>query len=241
MQFYDYDCPDERSGNPIRPVAFEQLELVRQPDNKEDPNAIEVRFRNGTYKLGFVDRLLAVGLAHRLDKGHSAIAYAISGGDGEPWSVKMLIIGKAVSKKVWRQNRKRKNREIRDEADRLVEEMLMASAPARYSPIDLEQAERRGKRLNQAVSTLWQLIPDVVPDALKKVPRSIRKGHVFERWKDVPETLKTKNGWAELERSVPGKTDAHATVEYTSHGRPKTARLYNYKQTKRYRRRGPSV
>lgn len=60
----------------------EELELVRDPDNEHDENAVEVHDSGGD-QLGFVRRELAEEVAHWLDEGIpvEAIVLEVTGGD----------------------------------------------------------------------------------------------------------------------------------------------------------------
>jgi len=51
-------------------------ELVREPDNSADPNAIKVQV--GEYLLGYVPRADAKDIAPMMDSGRSFIAYFVS-------------------------------------------------------------------------------------------------------------------------------------------------------------------
>jgi hypothetical protein len=55
------------------------LRLVREPDNKFDPNAIAVRTAVGAESLGYVNKQNAARLARRLDIGESLVAITLSG------------------------------------------------------------------------------------------------------------------------------------------------------------------
>lgn len=58
------------------------LRLAREPDNRFDPNAVEIRDAAGV-KLGYVPRALAAELAPRLDRGEAVAAEVVRfRGDG---------------------------------------------------------------------------------------------------------------------------------------------------------------
>lgn len=94
LQYYDYGQPglDEL---PILPCAGDRVALVRAPDNLYDPNAVEVWWRNDT-RLGHLPRGEAGALAGQLDAGIPLRAYCIDGGNGDAWSVGILMVGPAV-------------------------------------------------------------------------------------------------------------------------------------------------
>ena len=66
--FYHYGELDECIGH-IVPREGDVVNLVRRPENKYDPNAIEVWWRN-RFHLGFLMREVAAALAPVLDRGN---------------------------------------------------------------------------------------------------------------------------------------------------------------------------
>ena len=95
LQYYDYNREDDTMGK-IFPRSGERLELVRQPNNKKDKNAIEVSFRNGQYQLCHVPRQIAKLLAPQLDSFVPVRAYMFKPGDGLPWSAAMVLFGPGI-------------------------------------------------------------------------------------------------------------------------------------------------
>lgn len=70
LQFYRYDAPDEFIGS-VRPKPGDRLQLVRDPANPHDANAVQVWFHNGQHMLGHLPRGLAASLAPVLDAGEA--------------------------------------------------------------------------------------------------------------------------------------------------------------------------
>ncbi len=95
LQFYDYDTVDDLIGR-IRPVRGDRLQLVRQPDNPYDGNAIETRWRNGRLLLGHLPRDPAGQIAPLLDAGKAIRCYAMNSGDGSVWSVWALLVSECL-------------------------------------------------------------------------------------------------------------------------------------------------
>ncbi|MFC0279814.1 HIRAN domain-containing protein [Falsigemmobacter intermedius] len=104
LQFYEYNEIDEISGKPIRPEVGDRIELVREPRNRYDKNAIEVRFKNGQVKLGHVPAELAEDLAPIMDAGKHLRAYAVSGGNGHAWSSRIIICSDDIPEKLHRKD-----------------------------------------------------------------------------------------------------------------------------------------
>jgi hypothetical protein len=71
LQYYDYDSLFEES---LYLDEGDRLNLVREPHNEKDKNAIQVYWRNKT-KLGYIPRYEAEHIAPLMDTGLSVRAY----------------------------------------------------------------------------------------------------------------------------------------------------------------------
>lgn len=94
LQFYDYG-KEGLDGAPIRPVEGDRLELVRSSGNMSDRHAVEVWWRNDK-RIGHLPREVAAVTAKYLDRGLWLRAYVADGGNGRPWSAKVLLVGEPV-------------------------------------------------------------------------------------------------------------------------------------------------
>ena len=94
LQFYDYG-KEGLDGAPIRPVEGNRLNLVRSPSNLSDKYAVEVWWRNDK-RIGHLPREVAAVVAKWMDQGHWLRAYVADGGNGRPWSAKVLLVGEPV-------------------------------------------------------------------------------------------------------------------------------------------------
>ena len=97
LQYYSY-CEEDDFYGDVRPKSLDRLQLIRAPENKHDANAIEVWFRNGQFKLGFIPAKISKFIAPKMDEGKPIRAYAISGGTGDSWSVEIALFGEALVK-----------------------------------------------------------------------------------------------------------------------------------------------
>ncbi|MGU3665622.1 HIRAN domain-containing protein [Methylobacterium sp. A49B] len=151
LQFYDYHRHDEDLDVLVMPAAGDRLQLMRDPENPHDRNAIRVVWRNDR-QLGHVPRTLACDVAPLLDAGAPARAYVVDAGDGEAWSCRALIVGAAAAP--WHERHMR----------HVVREALSARPieEGRLYRRALKRAERaadractmRTRRLRQAVDVL---------------------------------------------------------------------------------------
>lgn len=82
LQFYDYAWHDPDLDVIVMPTNGDRLQLVRDPENPHDGNAIGLVWRNDR-PLGHIPRDLARDVATLLDAGAPARAYVIDAGDGE--------------------------------------------------------------------------------------------------------------------------------------------------------------
>jgi hypothetical protein len=92
--FYHYGELDECIGQ-IVPREGDVVNLVRRPENKYDPNAIEVWWRN-RFHLGFLMREVAAALAPALDRGKACASYVYDAGTGERHTMHIVIIGEVA-------------------------------------------------------------------------------------------------------------------------------------------------
>lgn len=95
LQYYAYGRLDELTGEPVIPLPGDRLQLVREPENPHDPNAVQVWWRNSAM-LGHLPRTVAAEIAPLLDAGVAARAYVHTPGDGEAWSLRALVVGPAA-------------------------------------------------------------------------------------------------------------------------------------------------
>jgi hypothetical protein len=90
LQYYSYDDSDELIGK-VRPKSGDRLQLIRKPKNAYDQNAIEVWYRDSRFMLGHVPSEFACYLAEDLDSGKNVRAYCVNSGNGEAWSVEIIL------------------------------------------------------------------------------------------------------------------------------------------------------
>ncbi|MFF9551158.1 HIRAN domain-containing protein [Methylobacterium fujisawaense] len=161
LQFYAYGRRDDLTGERIMPRLGDRLHLVRDPENPHDANAVGVWWRNA-HQIGHLPRYAAAAVAPLLDAGAAARGYVYDEGDGEAWSLRVLVVGAAaeplyaahIERVAYRatlpvRNEKRERR-LRRRAERFADQL---------------QA-RRVARVAQAVETLLAVpfepdLPDV--------------------------------------------------------------------------------
>jgi hypothetical protein len=90
LQYYSYDKHDELIGK-VRPKSGDRLQLIRKPMNAYDQNAVEVWYRDSRFMLGHVPSEFACYLAEDLDSGKNVRAYCVNSGNGEAWSVEIIL------------------------------------------------------------------------------------------------------------------------------------------------------
>lgn len=157
LQFYAYGKTDEMTGEPVIPQPGDRLNLVREPENPHDSNAVQVWWRN-SHMLGHLPRTVAAEVASLLDAGVAARAYVHTPGDGEAWSLRALVVGPAAEP-WWA-------RYIEGVAWRALaapaEEYERAAALGERAERTRESMEiRRRRRLRDAVETLLTVPCDV--------------------------------------------------------------------------------
>ncbi|MPR06203.1 HIRAN domain-containing protein [Microvirga tunisiensis] len=242
LQYYAYDDVDELTGEVLRPQPWERVQLVRQPQNPKDRNAVQVLYHNGQYQLGHLPRELAAGIAPAMDAGRDLRGYALSSGSGEAWSVSLLLVGKAVPAE-----RQRKSVEIRQqrqewaarwayyEGERSTEAARRDCAIEARAKLEAIVFQRdRLRRLRDAVEALLPIAPDIgveLPAGFDQAPPE--RGVTYGWWDQVPPCLATKNVWREHGRSVPGKAEPWAWISYGHRRKGRvTYKLYAYEQTR---------
>ncbi|SFT27207.1 HIRAN domain-containing protein [Methylobacterium sp. yr668] len=94
-QFYAY-ATEGLDGEPIRPRSGQRLNLVRDPENFFDENAVQVWLGNSTM-LGHLPANVASWVAEPLDAGRPLRAYCSHPGDGTAWSLRVLLVGQALA------------------------------------------------------------------------------------------------------------------------------------------------
>jgi len=242
LQFYKYDKPDPLTGEPLRPRPYERLQLIRRPDNPEHGNAIEVWMRNAQHRLGHVSWELADDLAPGMDAGRDLRAYALNEGDGEAWSVRMVLVGAAVTEERQAQSvRIRQEREDSAaywafrEGEWNTEGTRREVAQSRKARAD-DTIWRRDRinRLKDAVSVLAPLTdaPEALPEGHDLPPPE--KGSAYTWWDQVPPSLGTKKQWRDRGRTIKAKTEPWATISYGHRYKGRVSySLYAFEQTRK--------
>ena len=96
LQYYDYDQTDDMIGQ-LRPKSGDRIQMVRQPDNPHDRNAVELRWHNGQFQLGHLPRRAAGRIAPLIDAGQAIRAYALNSGTGQAWSVNVVLVSACLA------------------------------------------------------------------------------------------------------------------------------------------------
>ncbi|ANY85423.1 hypothetical protein BB934_45220 (plasmid) [Microvirga ossetica] len=242
LQYGDYDEKDELRDELLRPQPNERLQVVRRPTNPKDSNAIEIWFRNGRHKLGHVPAFLAADLAPEMDADRDLRAYALNGGSGEAWSVKVVLVGAAVT-----EDRHREAVRVRLEREEHAARWAFLEAEAATEGRERERthAKRardsdkvwqrdRINRMRDAVAALATLTEaqEALPEGHNAPPPE--QGVVFPWWDQVPACLATKNIWRERGRTIPAKTKPWATISYNTRRKGQvTYPLFAFSQTRK--------
>jgi hypothetical protein len=95
-QYYQRGRYDHELEQRIWPRAGDVLDLVRQPENPHDFNAIQIRYKNAQYMIGHVPRGFAEYLAPAMDAGQILRAYCTITGDHRPWTMCFAITGPVI-------------------------------------------------------------------------------------------------------------------------------------------------
>ncbi|ACS39114.1 HIRAN domain-containing protein [Methylorubrum extorquens] len=173
LQFYDYDSRDELTGERVRPEMGDRLHLVRAPENEHDSNAIEIWWRNSV-RLGHVPRYTAAQVAPLIDAGAAARAYVYDPGDGEAWSLSVLVVG-AAAEPCWARYIEHVAWQSLGPTEADKKRALRLERRSERA-VDFNEA-RRGARLRQAVETLFRAPFD--PD-LPAIGDTVRTGRLTQ-------------------------------------------------------------
>ena len=250
LQFYSYGTHDEFVGEVI-PALGDSLAIMRRPENSADANACEVWWRN-RFHLGHLPREVAAALAPRIDRGEGVRANVLDGGDGERWSMRALLVGRAAEdlhqQRLEAVDREREWRE-RDELRQAIESVwpsprfvpggrwndrtdVPAPSAQQRRGAELFESDRRlarHERRAAAVFAFHLLPPDrpvLPPEIADAVPDEALRGRTFSWWDQVPGWLKTKTQWRE-HGFKPGKgVRPFAHIEYGSGRRWRRHDLY---------------
>lgn len=152
LQFYAYGQVDELTGERVIPLPGDRLNLVREPANEHDANAIQVWWRN-SYMLGHLPRYLSQEMAPMLDAGAPARAYVAQPGDGKAWSLRALIVGGATTP-FHERHICHVAQAALDPSEREVKRRARLDRRAQRT-VDFNAAKRKA-RLRQAVETLFR-------------------------------------------------------------------------------------
>lgn len=97
LQYHGWRQDNGMDGQNI-PQPGDRLQLVREPDNAYDANAVRVEWRNGIM-LGHLPRIIARDVATDLDAGVALRAYVRNArADGpKAWALKALLVGTPVT------------------------------------------------------------------------------------------------------------------------------------------------
>lgn len=152
LQFYSYGRTDELSGERVIPLPGDRLNLVREPANPHDPNAVQVWWKNA-HMLGHLPRSVSRVMAPLLDAGTPARAYVAQPGDGEAWTMRALIVGAATEPFHERHIRHVAHAALVPSERELKRRARLDRRAQRA--VDFNAAKRRA-RLRQAVETLFK-------------------------------------------------------------------------------------
>ncbi len=124
------------------------LELVRQPDNPFDPNAIAVHF--GALQIGFISRGIATHVAPHIDAGvrYAARVASLTGGGDKHFGVNVFV-ERDVRDVVERRDRERgrTRSQWNGEADRIRQALIGAANPHEAQRAVLDRVERGSNTL----------------------------------------------------------------------------------------------
>lgn len=225
LQFYSYDAKDDLIGR-IRPVVGDRFQLIRQPRNRHDKNAIEVWFHNGQHMLGHVPAFFARDLAPEMDAGKALRGYAINGGNGDPWSAGIMIVGDGIP-------------QYRFDIETAMEIMNYEHGLAHEQRTRfIDRAERnaesfsrmREQRRQEAARALAVLLVNEVPappTPPKAPPKSVNRRR-FDWWDEIPTTpdgpvVRTRTQWGQAGFKVRPRCKPYAFISY---GRGRKYRMH---------------
>lgn len=155
LQFYEYGLWDAFMEERVMPKDGDRLSLKRAPENEHDANAVEVWWRNGL-RLGHLPRAVAAVVAGPLDIGLRCRAFIADGGTGEAWTAKALLVGEAVRGLQEKRIAHAIRDGIREHEGREQDQAARRRSLGLHNGIrfDMEQDERRKRRVVQAVNAL---------------------------------------------------------------------------------------
>ena len=92
IQYHEVGEYDECLGT-IIPALGDRLELVREPDNHYDENAIKVMWRNGQHHIGYIPRTIASYIAQIMDSGSLIESYILISSE-QNWGIHIILYNK---------------------------------------------------------------------------------------------------------------------------------------------------
>lgn len=231
MQFYDYDTEDNLVGQ-VRPKHGDRIQLVRQPKNIHDPNAVEIWWRDARFQLGHIPRKEAAELAPLLDAGCNVVGHIWHGGNGCDWSAQVVLIHDEIPQS-WHV------RSIENAADDLDDWMDQQSIEKSdevpgFKAVEKPQKSPRDRRLDALVAFMPILFPgdDRDPKRPPEPPRKLRNT-TLTWWDQIPEGagLMTKTGWSDAGFKIKKRvTKPFAFIEYTARRERVRYELYSSSQ-----------
>ncbi|WP_282153943.1 HIRAN domain-containing protein [Ruegeria atlantica] len=239
LQFYDYDTTDELIGD-VRPAFGDRVQLVRQPKNRFDTNAIQVWWRDGRFQLGHLPRRLAADLAPLMDAGMHIRGYISEEGDENPWSVEVTLVHEDLPEHLWKQQLFHEARLLDLAAARFYrnlddDEHFLQKQQERYDFRRSLKKVRENRRLDAATALAELLVEDADLDhpALPPAPSRTLRGKTIAWWDEIPEGvgLMTKTQWSEAGFKLkPRLKGPFAWIEYRSGRRHRRYDLYSSDQ-----------
>lgn len=250
LQFYDYATHDDLIGEVI-PAFGDRVQLVRQPYNRHDRNAVQVMWRDSRVMLGHLPREVAADLAPMMDAGALLRGYVLTGGDGSAWSAAVAICGDAIPRKWQRHSMAWRRRFWVTYDDGQIAARERAESCRRAAKGDaIEAAEiaRRDRRRANAAHALAMLVVggDEKRDlaTLPRVPTEAESRR-FGWWDDIPSDeagpiLRTKTHWGDAGYRLMKDAPPFATIEYGSGKRHRVYHLFGAHQVVAKKRQTPA-
>ncbi|WP_407474769.1 HIRAN domain-containing protein [Sulfitobacter sp. PM12] len=203
MQFYDYDGHDDLVGN-IKPKPGDRLQLVRRPENRADANAVEVWYRDGRFQIGHLPKIVASYAAQDLDAGKSLRCYCADGGDGDAWSMTVVLFHEDLHPELQKKQFERNLSDLERHFSDYDEETPYSPDSFVKSYIKTTAHKDQSKRRQQAAEAFVDLLiePEDYSRAIplpKQPPKSMRS-KTFGWWDEIPTNvgLKTKTQWSDI-------------------------------------------
>ena len=203
MQFYDYDDHDDLVGN-IKPKPGDRLQLVRRPENRADTNAVEVWYRDGRFQIGHLPKIVASYAAQDLDAGKSLRCYCADGGDGDAWSMTVVLFHDDLHTELQKRQFERDLSDLERHFSDYDEETPYSPDSFVKSYIETISHKDQSKRRRQAAEAFVDLLiePEDYSRAspLPKQPPSSKRSKTFRLWDEIPKNvgLMTKTQWSDL-------------------------------------------